>query len=450
MRIAPGARLRDDGTSATLASGVPRPHYNFWVGGSLYQAQGRTELNQKLDSPDTRRLGLKHAGRNVWILGLTSLLTDASSEMVAAILPLYAMYFLHASPAMFGVVDGLQQGGASIVKLAAGWLTDRSQRHKSVAAAGYIASAISKLGLLVVAGGASALTLLVVLDRVGKGIRTAPRDAIISLSVPRGALASAFGIHRALDTTGAMLGPLLAFLVLRSIADGYDVVFAVSLALAVIGVAALVLFVDTSVIATIERGDRPAAPAGRWSARFIGIAVLATLFGLATISDAFIYLTLQRKLGFDNAYLPLLFVATPAVYLTLAIPLGRVADRIGRPSVIVGGYTALLLLYVILSSASSSLATIAICVFLLGAFYAMTDGVFAALASSELPAERRATGLAIVSTGNDAGRLVSSVFFGWLWSRSSPDAAAATFIPMLVASIVLAIVVIWRFRTNAR
>ena len=420
------------------------------AGGFLYQSQGRTELKEKLGSPDTRRLGLEHAGRNVWILGLTSLLTDASSEMVAAILPLYALYFLQTSPAMFGVVDGLQRGGASLVKLAAGWFTDRSQRHKSVAAAGYLASAVSKLGLLLAPGGASALTALVVLDRLGKGIRTSPRDAIISLSVPRGALASAFGVHRALDTTGAMLGPLLAFLVLRWIADGYDVVFAISLALALVGVAALVLFVDTSVIGA-ARPAEPLSPAARWwSPRFVMIAVLAGAFGMATISDAFIYLSLQRKLGFDQSYLPLLFVATPAVYLTLAIPVGRVADRVGRTSVIVGGYAALLLLYVILASSASSLAVIVVCVFLLGSFYAMTDGVFAALASSEVPPERRATGLALVSTCGDVGRLVSSVFFGWMWSRSSPDAAARAFIPLMAVTLVLAIVVIWRFRTSAR
>ena len=397
-----------------------------------------------------RRPGLHHAGRNVWILGLTSLLTDASSEMVAAILPLYALYFLHASPAVFGVVDGLQQGGASLVKLAAGWFTDRSQRYKSVAAAGYLASAVSKLGLLVAAGGASALTALVVLDRVGKGIRTSPRDAIISLSVPRGALASAFGIHRALDTTGAMLGPLLAFLVLRWIADGYDVVFAISLALALVGVAALVLFVDTSGITATAPAEHQAPAARWWSPRFVMIAALAGGFGLATISDAFIYLSLQRKLGFDHTYLPLLFVATPAVYLTLAIPVGRIADRVGRTTVIVGGYAALLLLYGILASPGSSLAVIAMCVVLLGSFYAMTDGVFAALASSELPAERRATGLAVVSTCNDVGRLASSVFFGWMWSRSSPAAAATAFIPLMAMTLVLAIVAIWRFRTNAR
>ena len=369
--------------------------------------------------------------------------------MVAAILPLYALYFLHASPTMFGVIDGLQQGGASVVKLAAGWFTDRSQRHKSVAAFGYLASAVSKLGLLVAASGASALALLTVLDRAGKGIRTAPRDAIISLSVPRGALASAFGIHRALDTAGAMIGPLLAFLVLRWIADGYDVVFIISLALAVIGVAALVLFVDTSAMpGTIE--EQPEATTSQLSPRFISIAILAAVLGLATISDAFIYLSLQRKLSFDHRYLPLLFVATPAVYLTLAIPAGRIADRVGRAAVILGGYSALLVLYVILSSAASSLTTIAICVLLLGAFYAMTDGVFAALASAALPAERRATGLGIVGTCNDVGRLVSSMVFGWLWSRGTPDTAVRTFVPVLLIALVVSLTVIWRFRTNAR
>lgn len=365
--------------------------------------------------------------------------------MVAAILPLYALYFLHASPAVFGVVDGLQQGGASLVKLAAGWFTDRTQRHKPVAAAGYLASSLSKLGLLIAAGGASSLALLTVLDRLGKGIRTAPRDAIISLSVPRGALASAFGVHRALDTTGAMIGPLLAFLVLRWIADGYDVIFAVSFALGVIGVAALVLFVDTSVLATRQAPiDAQPTPAPRWTPSFVSIAVLAALLGLATISDSFIYLSLQRKLGFATGYLPLLFVATPAVYLTLAIPAGRIADRVGRTAVIIGGYSAMLVLYVILSSSAASLATVAICVLLLGTFYAMTDGVFAALASSQLPPERRATGLGIVGTCNDVGRLVSSMVFGLLWSRGAPEAAAQAYVPVLGVAIGISVVLTWR------
>ena len=185
-------------------------------------------------------------GRNVWILGLTSLLTERLLEMVAAILPLYAsIYFLHVSPAMFGVVDGLQQGGASLVKLPRGGSPIARSGTSRVAAAGYLASAVSKLGLLVAAGGASALDGAgrARSPRQGHPYRATRRD--ISLSVPRGALASAFGIHRALDTTGAMSARCWRFSCWRWIADGYDVVFVISLALALVGVAALVLFVDT-------------------------------------------------------------------------------------------------------------------------------------------------------------------------------------------------------------
>lgn len=399
--------------------------------------------------PTVHGLGLRHAGRNVWILGLTSLLTDASSEMVAAILPLYALYFLHVSPAALGVIDGLQQGGASLVKLAAGWFTDQSRRHKAVAAGGYLASAISKLGLLLLASSAAALTWLTVLDRVGKGIRTAPRDAIISLSVPRRALASAFGIHRALDTAGAMLGPLLAFWLLGWFANGYDVVFVVSLALALIGVAALVLFVDTGALPKAAAGPRPLSVVPRWSGRFGAVACSAALLGLATISDSFIYLTLQQKLGFDVTYLPLLFVATPAVYLVLAFPAGRLADRVGRPAVIIAGYVGMLVLYAVLSSPLPPVVTVVTTVCLLGAFYALTDGVFAAAASAELSAGQRATGLALVGTCNDVGRLVSSVVFGWLWSRRAADAAVVTFIPILLLALAVSGVVLWRTLADA-
>lgn len=179
----------------------------------------------------------------------------------------------------------------------------------------------------------------------------------------------------------------------------------------------------------------------RWSARFGGVAFSAALLGLATISDSFIYLTLQRKLGFDVKYLPLLFVATPAVYLVLAFPAGRLADRVGRPAVIVAGYAGMLALCAVLSSSLPAAVTAVTTVCLLGAFYAMTDGVFAAVASAELPAGQRATGLALVGTCNDVGRLVSSVVFGWLWSRGAADAAVVTFIPMLALALAVSGVV---------
>src|SRR5215216_1313925 len=148
-------------------------------------------------------------GRTVLLLGLTSLFTDVSAEMVATVLPLYLVYTLGLSPLAFGVADGLYQGGAALVRVASGFVGDRWRRHKTVAAVGYGLSAACKLGYLVVGGALGGLSALILLDRTGKGIRTAPRDALISLSTPREHLGRAFGVHRALDTAGAMIGPLL-------------------------------------------------------------------------------------------------------------------------------------------------------------------------------------------------------------------------------------------------
>ena len=382
------------------------------------------------------RQSLGGVTRNVWLLGVTSLLTDISSEMVVAVLPVYAIYFLKLSPAAFGIVDAVQQGGASLVKLASGWFTDRSRQHKSVAAAGYSASALSRLGLLLAGPSAAWLTPLIALDRIGKGIRTAPRDALISLSVNRRVLATAFGVHRALDTAGAMVGPLLGFALLQWIHDGYDVVFVISAALGAIGVAVLVTFVTaparTIADTVVTSGTRLA-----WSPAFIRLAVSAGVLGVASISDSFVYLSLQRALGFSSAYLPLLYVATPAVCLSLAAPAGWIADRIGHARVILVGYASLLGVYVTLGSSLPPVPYAVSSVMLLGVFYAATDGVFAALASRELPTGTRATGLALVSSANDGGRMIASVMFGWLWSRASA-APVREFQVVLVVAIALA------------
>jgi len=416
----------------------------------VYQSQTKADLRDKSADAATRVLGRAHVQRNVWLLGITSMLTDVSSEMVVAVLPLYALYFLHLSPVAFGVVDGLQQGGASIVKLAAGWFTDRTRRYKTVAATGYIASALSRLGLVAAGSSPLLLTPLVALDRIGKGIRTAPRDAIISLSVQRGALAAAFGVHRALDTFGAMLGPILGFAILQWIRDGYDVIFVVSLALAAIGVAVLVAFVESPPVqdhtAREEAGPVVATP--KWPRRFVRVAMSAGVLGLASISDSFIYLSLQRRLGFSAEFLPLLYVATPAVYLTLAAPAGRIADRVGSAKVIFAGYAALLAVYVLLATNVAAITLAVSSVVLLGTFYAATDGVFAALASAELPAARRATGLAIVGTSNDVGRMAASLMFGWLWSRSTPVAGVERFQLALVAAIAIAVFLLWPILTR--
>lgn len=416
----------------------------------MYQTRVPDDL-PKSAAPE-RGLLRRGLSRNVWMLGVTSLLTDASSEMVSAVLPVYALYFLHLSPLSYGVIDGLQQGGASLVKLVSGWMTDRSGRHKAIAASGYVASTVSRLGLLFASANAFLLTPIIALDRIGKGIRTAPRDAIISLSVRRDTLASAFGVHRALDTCGALIGPILGFAILRWIRDGYDVVFVVSLALAAIAVAAIVTFVESPAADTGAQASNSTLDATQQqlSPRFIRIAVSATLLGAASVSDSFIYLSLQRKLGFDATLIPLLFILTPAVYLTLAAPAGRLADRIGRAWVIVCGYAMLLGVYVTLSSSVTGMLAGAIVVALLGTFYAATDGVFAAFASGELPVARRATGLAMVSAGNDAGRMAASLAFGWFWTRGAPSTAVAQFQILLPVAMAISVALLWPLLTAGR
>src|SRR5262249_22370723 len=164
---------------------------------------------------------------NVLFLGLTSMVTDISSEMISTILPLYLVFTLHLAPLEFGIVDGLYQGAAALVRVASGFVADRWRRHKEVAALGYALSAVCKLGILAAGSVWTALAGIVLIDRIGKGIRTAPRDALISLSSPQEELGTAFGVHRALDTAGAMIGPLVAFGLLALTPGAFDAIFVV-------------------------------------------------------------------------------------------------------------------------------------------------------------------------------------------------------------------------------
>jgi MFS family permease len=389
----------------------------------VYQATGRPELRASLANPNLHCLGWRSVGANVLFLGLTSLVTDISSEMVTSAFPLYLVLHLQFSPLAFGAVDGLHQGGATLARLASGFVSDRFQRYREVAALGYASSAIAKLGLLVVGRSLPGVMTTVVADRLGKGIRTSPRDALISLSAPREGLAAAFGVHRALDTTGAMLGPLVTFAILAWLPHAYDVVFVVSFALALIGVAILWTFVRNP-------PPRPAVPSpgppaladavGLAHDRRVRFLVMAgAALGTMTLSDGFLYLLLQQRLRFSESYLPLLFVATPSVYLCLAYPMGRLADRVGRGTVVVGGYAVLLGVYLGALAGPPRLATLAACVLLLGVYYAATDGVLMALSSAVLPRGLRATGLGLVTTANGAARVVASVGFGWLWTTVS-------------------------------
>lgn len=389
-----------------------------------------------------RRLAWPVVSPVVLALGFTSLFTDISSEMVSSILPLYLVVQLGLSPLSFGVLDGLYQGSSALVRLGSGVVADRWRRHRDVAAAGYGISAVAKIGLLLAGGAWAALTAVILIERTGKGIRTAPRDALISLNTPPESLGTAFGVHRALDTLGALLGPVVAFAVLTAIPGGFDVIFMLSFCVALVGLGVILFFVR-------DRSTRRAEPepaltlraAARLLAtpRFGMLVAIGSLLSLVTISDSFLYLVLQRRMELSFGLFPLLYVGTALVYFVLAVPAGWLADRIGRGRVFTGGYLLLIAVYVALLGAGSGTPAVAGYLVLFGAYYAATDGVLTAQASALLPTAVRASGLALLATAISLARLGGSILFGALWSWRGDDQAIVVLLAGLIAATALAL-----------
>jgi MFS family permease len=410
----------------------------------MYNVQDSTVVVRAHRDLVTGRL---RVAKTVLLLGLTSMFTDISSEMVSTVLPLYLLYATGLSLVGFGVIDGIYNGAAAIVQFIGGLLGDKLRKHKQVAMVGYGVSMLCRPLLLLVGGSPSGIGLSVGLDRIGKGLRTAPRDAMISLSTPKAKLGAAFGVHRALDTTGAMIGPVLAFIVLESAPENYRAVFGVSLFAAVIGFAILTLFVDN------KASPRKQAPAQISLRKALGLmrdrrlralTLVTCALSVVTISDAFLYVGLQRHLNFDFSFFPLLFAGTSLSYMLLAAPVGRLADKIGRRHVFLTGYVLLALVYSSLLVPSFGIAGVFVYLALFGAYYAATNGVLSAITSSLVPEELRGSGLSLVSTLDSVSSLVASVVFGGLWTLTSNATAVSVFGIGLVAAIAVAAVVLAR------
>ena len=369
----------------------------------------------------------------VVLLGIVSMFTDISSESVSAVLPIYLTTVLGMSALAYGFVDGIYQGVSAVVRLLGGWIADRTDHPKWVATVGYAVSAASRV-FLIPAQSFVAITSVITVDRLGKGLRTAPRDALIAASSPPDALGRAFGVHRALDTLGALVSPLLAFVILYLVPGDYRSVFIASLAMAFVGVAVLLLLVpdlrpgrrsasDAGTVAAPPDTDTVAAPLGRVSLKLLRtpqlgrLLIAAGILGVLTIGDGFLYLELTERDSLATKYFPLLYVGTNFAYLALAIPFGRLADRIGRTKVFIGGYVALLVAYLCAGGPLSGPGAFLACLLLLGAYYAATDGVLAALAARISPTSVRTSGIATAQTVLAAARFASSLLFGLMWTQ---------------------------------
>ncbi|MEU7475922.1 MFS transporter [Lentzea sp. NPDC042327] len=386
-------------------------------------------------------------------LGAVSLLTDVSAEMVTAFMPVYVLYVLQLGYVQFGLLDGLYSGATVLLRLVGGHLGDRLGKYRAVALAGYGISALSKLLFPFAGASTAAIGAVVATDRAGKGLRTAPRDALISLATPAPVLGRAFGLHRAMDTFGAMLGPLVTFLIMIQLGADPSLVFGVSFCFALVGVIVLVTFVPGPP-RTAVAAPRPEI---RWrdglhllrGKRFRGASVAATVLGFATISDAFVFVVLQKTAGVPTSLLPLLPLGTALVFLLAALPLGRVADRFGRWRMFAVGHVALLGVYALLVLGGRGIAVVCLVLLLHGLFYAATDGVLMAHGAELVPESIRASGLAILQTGQAVARLLSSVLFGVLLTFLDMRWAVLVAAVALLAALGTALVLTGRGRTGA-
>lgn len=381
-------------------------------------------------------------------LGLTSFFTDISSEMVAAVVPIFLTVQLGFSPAAFGLFQAAYELANAVLRMAGGLIADRTRKPKETAAFGYGLSTLTRVGLLGSAVASLPAVPFLLADRLGKGLRTGPRDAMISLATPEKAWGTAFGFHRTLDATGALLGPLIAFGVLWALPGSFDAVFMLSVGFGMIGFAVIMTWVrNPTSITTTTPTPMLLSIRQHWSNRgFRRILLLGGAFGLFSIGDAFAYLVILEASkdtnavglsGFGTQWFPLLFAGTAIGFLLTATPLGRLADAIGRARVWVIGQLCLGGVYALLLTKPTSVLAIISVLALLGLYYGATDGVLPALAAGVIPPHLRSGGLALLTTVVALSRMLSALGFGLIWDRIGVDRALSVALVGIVATVVV-------------
>ncbi|HEX2779388.1 MAG TPA: MFS transporter [Gemmatimonadaceae bacterium] len=353
--------------------------------------------------------------RTVRALALVSLLTDASSEMIYPLLPLFLTSVLHAGPGAIGVIEGAAETTASLLKLASGWWSDRVTRRKPIVVIGYtIASAVRPLVAL--AQGAGQVLAIRLTDRVGKGIRSSPRDALLADAVSYEQRGRAFGLHRAADHLGAVIGPLVAFSLLRWTTLSLRSLFLLAAIPGALAVLALVIGVRETARPAVMRANaqRPVLGGGL-PGRFWAYLAVLLLFTLGNSSDAFLLLR-ASQLGVATALIPILWAMLHVVKSATSTPAGTLSDRVGRVPLIVSGWMIYALVYLAFGRAGATWQAWALFA-VYGTYFGLTEGVEKALVADLVPAERRGAGFGWYNLAVGLGALPASVIFGAVWDR---------------------------------
>jgi len=356
--------------------------------------------------------------RTVVVLGLVSLGNDAASEMVTPLLPLFLTASLGAGPAIVGLVEGVAEATASILKVVSGRLADRGLGAKRLVLAGYGASSLARPAIGLALGWTFVL-LLRFLDRVGKGLRTAPRDALIAAAVPTARLGRAFGFHRAMDHAGAVVGPLLAFALLRGGAELGDVfLWSLLPGLAVM----LLITAGLPADAPVALGRAPTLEFHRLDPRLKGLVVAAGLLALAALPEAFMVLWAVDA-GVELAWIPLLWALASAVKMGVALPAGYLSDRLGRLPVMLGGWVSRIVVLVVLALSELSGAWAWVLFVAYAASLAATEAPERSLVGDAAPEGLRGTLFGIYHLVTGLLVLPGAVLLGWVWQVAGPSKA---------------------------
>ncbi len=367
--------------------------------------------------------GLRAVPRGVWALGIVSLLMDISSEMIHALLPRDLVSVLGASMLTVGVIEGIAEADASITKIFSGAISDYVGKRKLLVVIGYGLAAITK-PVFPLAQGIGWIVAARFVDRVGKGIRGAPRDALIADLTPPAVRGAAFGLRQSLDTVGAVAGPLAAMALMALLASDFTAVFWVATVPAFVAVGILVLGVEEPAPAADGRPraiDRDAIR--RLGGAFWAVTAVGTVLTLARFSEAFLVLRAQ-SVGMSAASVPAVMVVMSLVYAAAAYPAGLLSDRVGRRGVLLAGIAVLVASDLVLAAAGD-VAGVMAGTALWGLHMGLTQGLLAAMVADTAPAELRGTAFGVFNLAGGVAMLLASALAGLLWDMIGP---AATFL----------------------
>lgn len=365
-------------------------------------------------------LGLE---RNVFFTGLVSFFMDFSSEMIYPLVPIFLSSVLGVNKSVIGLIEGIAESTASLLKVFSGWLSDRMGKRKVLMVAGYGISALCRPVIALSTLWGHVLTFRLV-DRSGKGIRSAPRDAIIAESTPRGELGRSFGFHRGMDTLGAVVGPAVAFIILSLFSGNYRLVFWLSMVPGIIAVLIILFFIKEKKSRNSELKKRETFALQDFCTnldwRFKAFVAIATLFAIGNSSDVFLILK-ATDTGVKETQIPIIYLCFNLVYALTSIPAGILSDRIGRKRIILAGFILFGFIYWGFASASEQKHIWGL--FLLyGLFMGLTEGIQKAFLATIIPAEFKATAYGIFNMFVGLAIFPASVIGGYLWDKFGPQA----------------------------